>query len=361
MIALVDYGAGNLTSVKKALAAIDAPVWVPQSPDELTQASGVIVPGVGHFSVTRAIDQAWRDAIAGRTSFDHEHRIMIERGERWVRQLAEFQLNSSGEPVRAVGTTQDITERKLAEDARAQLEAQLRDSQKMEALGTLAGGIAHDFNNVLAAIMGNVELARQDVGRDHAACESLDEIARAAERAGSLVQKILAFSRRQVLETRAIDLTPVVKDTVRLLRATQPQGLLVDMQCRADTPVVMADAARISQALVNLCSAAQHRATAASREQLATTETQYTRIPPASRRSTLDGRTGYLIPWRCPEPFAEKIELLLRNEELRRALGQAAAERMRSYSWAEVARAVGGVLGALVGDRAVAAGGRLPA
>ena len=74
-----------------------------------------------------------------------------------------------------------------------------------------------------------------------------------------------------------------------------------------------------------------------------------------------DGRTGYLIPWRCPEPFAEKIELLLRNEELRRALGQAAAERMRSYSWAEVARAVGGVLGALVGDRAVAAGGRLPA
>ncbi len=205
-----------------------------------------------------SVQQAWRDAIAGRTSFDHEHRIMIERGERWVRQLAEFQLNSSGEPVRAVGTTQDITERKLAEDARAQLEAQLRDSQKMEALGTLAGGIAHDFNNVLAAIMGNVELARQDVGRDHAACESLDEIARAAERAGSLVQKILAFSRRQVLETRAIDLTPVVKDTVRLLRATQPQGLLVDMQCRADTPVVMADAARISQALVNLCTNAWH-------------------------------------------------------------------------------------------------------
>ena len=66
MIALVDYGAGNLTSVKKALAAIDAPVWVPQSPAELTQASGVIVPGVGHFSVTRAIDQAWRDAIVAR-------------------------------------------------------------------------------------------------------------------------------------------------------------------------------------------------------------------------------------------------------------------------------------------------------
>ena len=66
MIALVDYGAGNLTSVKKALAAIEAPVWVPASPDELAQASGIIVPGVGHFSATRAIDQAWRDAIVAR-------------------------------------------------------------------------------------------------------------------------------------------------------------------------------------------------------------------------------------------------------------------------------------------------------
>lgn len=66
MIALVDYGAGNLTSVKKALAAIDAPVWVPSTPDELSQASGVIVPGVGHFSATRALDQSWRDAIIAR-------------------------------------------------------------------------------------------------------------------------------------------------------------------------------------------------------------------------------------------------------------------------------------------------------
>ena len=65
-----------------------------------------------------------------------------------------------------------------------------------------------------------------------------------------------------------------------------------------------------------------------------------------------DGRTGYLIPWRCPEPFAEKIELLLRNEELRRALGQAAAERMRSYSWGEVASSVAAVLGALTAETA---------
>ncbi|MDA0301770.1 MAG: glycosyltransferase, partial [Chloroflexi bacterium] len=78
-----------------------------------------------------------------------------------------------------------------------------------------------------------------------------------------------------------------------------------------------------------------------------------------------DGRTGYLVPWRCPEPFAEKIELLLRNEELRRALGRAAAERMRTYSWAEVARSVGSLLGAMASepeeDCSVVAGGRLPA
>ena len=205
-----------------------------------------------------SVRQAWRDALAGRTPFDHEHRIQLGDGERWVRQRAEFQLDEDGKPLLAVGTTQDITERKLADDARALLEAQLRESHKMEALGTLAGGIAHDFNNVLAAIMGNVELARQDVGRDHVAVESLDQIARAATRARALVQQILAFSRRQVLEKKISDLAPVVEDTVRMLRSTQPPGVIFETWCEPDTPPVMADATQIAQVLVNLCTNAWH-------------------------------------------------------------------------------------------------------
>ena len=105
----------------------------------------------------------------------------------------------------------DITERKQAEAARAALEAQLRESQKMEAIGTLAGGIAHDFNNALATILGNVELARQDVGPGHEALVSLEEIGKASRRAKDLVQQILAFSRRQTLERKATSRTHCVR------------------------------------------------------------------------------------------------------------------------------------------------------
>ena len=95
----------------------------------------------------------------------------------------------------------------------------------MEALGTLAGGVAHDFNNIVAAIIGNVELALDDVPADSPARTSLMEIRKASRRARDLVQQILAFSRRQVLERQVIELAPVVEESVRLLRATLPAGV----------------------------------------------------------------------------------------------------------------------------------------
>jgi len=147
----------------------------------------------------------------------------------------------------------DITERKQAEAVRASLEAQLRESQKMEALGTLAGGVAHDFNNALAAITGNVELARQDVGQSHPAQVSLEEIAKASRRAKDLVQQILAFGRRQKLERKATSLALVVMESARLMRATLPASVSLNVDCKADTPAVLADATQIKQILLNLC------------------------------------------------------------------------------------------------------------
>lgn len=147
----------------------------------------------------------------------------------------------------------DITERKQAETERARLEAQLRESQKMEALGTLAGGVAHDFNNALATIIGNVELARQDVGPGNAALESLDEVAKASRRARDLVQQILAFGRRQTLDRKPTSLALVVVETARLLRASLPATVHLNVDCRSDTPAVLADATQIKQVLLNLC------------------------------------------------------------------------------------------------------------
>ena len=114
----------------------------------------------------------------------------------------------------------DITEAVRAEEIHDQLVAQLREAQKMEAIGTLAGGIAHDFNNILGAIIGNAALARRDVGAGHPALVSLDEIYKASQRAKDLVQQILAFSRKQPQQLLIQPLRPVVEDAVKLLRAT---------------------------------------------------------------------------------------------------------------------------------------------
>ncbi len=146
----------------------------------------------------------------------------------------------------------DITEKKLAEASRLSLESQLRESQKMEAIGTLAGGIAHDFNNILAMIMGNTELARQDAIHQPQTIESLDEIHKAAVRARDLVQQILSFSRRQPTKLKPTRLTLIVEESVRLLRATMPGRITLTLQCQADLPVVMADTTQIQQVIINL-------------------------------------------------------------------------------------------------------------
>jgi PAS domain S-box-containing protein len=156
------------------------------------------------------------------------------------------------------GILRDNTERKQAEAARASLEAQLRESQKMEALGTLAGGVAHDFNNALAIILGNVELARQDVGPGHAALGSLTEIGKASRRAKDLIQQILTFSRRQNVERKPTSLALMVVESARLLRATIPVGVSLSVDCRADTPAVLADATQVEQILLNLFGNALH-------------------------------------------------------------------------------------------------------
>ena len=147
----------------------------------------------------------------------------------------------------------DLTERRHSEAIQGQLQSQLRESQKMEALGTLAGGVAHDFNNIVAAIIGNVELALDDVPADSPARTSLLEIRKASRRARDLVQQVLAFSRRQVLERQVIELAPVVEESVRLLRATLPAGVALSLHMGAGVPRVLADATQVEQVVLNLC------------------------------------------------------------------------------------------------------------
>ncbi|MDR7150715.1 PAS domain S-box-containing protein [Hydrogenophaga palleronii] len=151
-----------------------------------------------------------------------------------------------------VFTFVDVTSLKEAQDQHRVLEQQLSQSQKMEALGTLAGGVAHDFNNILAAILGNADLARQDLEPGSLARESLHEISTAARRGRELVRQILAFSRQQPLARTSLDLGHTVGETCRLLRtAITPQIELV-VQAGGVLLPVRADATQIGQVLLNL-------------------------------------------------------------------------------------------------------------
>jgi len=147
----------------------------------------------------------------------------------------------------------DLTAQKKMEAHRATLESQLRESQKMQAIGTMAGGIAHDFNNIISAILGNVELAREDACLDSAVSTSLTEIDKAARRARDLVRQILTFSRNEPPHRVPLQLADVVVETARLLKVTLPPQVDLVMDIDPQTPAVMADATQIEQVLLNLC------------------------------------------------------------------------------------------------------------
>lgn len=158
----------------------------------------------------------------------------------------------------------DITERKNAEKIRSRLETQLRHAQKLEAIGTLTSGIAHDFNNILSAILGNSELALQDVDATNPATSSLHEIRKAGQRAKELVSRMASFASPQESKMRLLQLAPVVEDVLKLVRASLPAS--VDIQCNfsPSLPRALIDEAQISQMLLNLCTNAyqamhQHR------------------------------------------------------------------------------------------------------
>jgi two-component system CheB/CheR fusion protein len=146
----------------------------------------------------------------------------------------------------------DITDSKLAQEALRAGEERLRQSQKMESLGRLAGGIAHDFNNLLTIILGHSNLLRDRLADDEPAAHQLLEIEAAGEKAASLTQQLLSFSRRQVLHPEVLELNTIVADCDRMLRRLVGERITIAVKCEPALWQVRADAGEISRALINL-------------------------------------------------------------------------------------------------------------
>ena len=159
--------------------------------------------------------------------------------------------DQNGKPIGSVINLRDISEQK-------KLEVQLQQAQKMESIGTLAGGIAHDFNNILGIIIGNTELALDDVSERDRAYFNLEEIRTAGYRAKDVVKQLLSFARKTELEQKPIKLIPVVKDSIKFLRSMIPTNIDIRQNILATDETIIADPTQIHQVMINLCTNASH-------------------------------------------------------------------------------------------------------
>ncbi len=166
--------------------------------------------------------------------------------------------DAEGKLLKSEGFMRDITRRKKAEAEMGQLESQLRQAQKMEAIGTLSGGVAHEFNNMLGIILGNVELAMDDISGQNPAREFLGEIRKASLRGTEIVQQLLRFSRQRDKVLESLDLAPVIREALGFLRVSLPSAIEFEINIPEQCWPVVGDSTQIHQLMINLCTNSAH-------------------------------------------------------------------------------------------------------
>jgi len=189
----------------------------------------------------------------------YENKVLTSDGrELFIAFHNNLVVNEQGEIAGVFFSGEDITARRRAESEQEKLKEQIRQVQKMEAIGTMAGGIAHDFNNILTAILGYAEFVKNEIPESGQAQEDIDQILKAGNRAKGLIGQILTFSRQEKMELMPIYPQVIIKETMKLLRSTIPTTVSIIQNISEDCGKIKADPTGIHQILINLVTNSVH-------------------------------------------------------------------------------------------------------
>ncbi len=213
-----------------------------------------------HPEDSEVVSDSLQRLIKGEIEFaSYEQRFLHGDGHIcWSLVSTSVLHDSEGSPLHFISLYQDLTDKKLTEKENVKLEARLQQAQKLEAIGTLAGGIAHDFNNILSGIMGYAQLSMMETDRDSDTYRWLQGVQEASDRASELVKQILTFSRRGKQERAPIQIHLIIREALKLLRATLPLNIDIQEKISKESGVVLADSTQIHQLVMNLCTNAYH-------------------------------------------------------------------------------------------------------
>ncbi len=210
-------------------------------------------------AVKEGIRQARESTGKRKEAFTIELECYHKKGHIfWTETTTTFTQDAMGKPVEMIGVTRDITSRKQAEKAKDALEQKLHQSGKLEALGTLAGGIAHDMNNIIAAILGYAQISQYDTDPDTRLNHRINRIIKACHRAKDLVGHILTFSRQDSDKAQVIKIHLIVKEVLKLIRATLPATITIESHIEDKSLMVNIDPTQLHRIIMNLCTNAWH-------------------------------------------------------------------------------------------------------
>jgi PAS domain S-box-containing protein len=206
-----------------------------------------------HPEDRQSVMDAFQAHMDGKTpEFIFEHRMIHKDGSiRWIMARGTAMRDGQGNPIRVIGTDTDITARKQAEEEQKKLEEQVQQSQRLEAIGTLAGGVAHDFNNLLMVIQGNTSVLLYDMDSNHPHFSALKNIERSVRSGAKLTNQLLGYARKGKYQVKPIRLNKLVKETAGAISRTR-KNTIIDCELSEDLFAIEADQGQIEQVLWNL-------------------------------------------------------------------------------------------------------------